>query len=75
MRNQMANQSENRASDQTVARHEAQKQWEANPCSADTVVGCERESLEWFRAARRVRYEVGLRPLCGEGGKIVCKNE
>ena len=57
MSNQGSNQSENLPSDQTVARREAQRQWEANPCAADTVAGQKRESLEWFREARRVRYQ------------------
>jgi SAM-dependent methyltransferase len=45
------------AGDSTVGRREAQKQWEANPCGASTVHGRAPESLEWFREARRVRYE------------------
>ena len=43
--------------DSSVARREAQKQWEANPCGASTVEGREAETLEWFREARRFRYE------------------
>ncbi len=39
------------------ARREAQKQWEANPCGASTVQGSAPETLEWFREARRFRYE------------------
>jgi SAM-dependent methyltransferase len=39
------------------ARREAQKQWEANPCGASTVQGRVPETLEWFREARRFRYE------------------
>ena len=39
------------------ARIEAQKQWEANPCGASTVKGQTAETLEWFREARRVRYD------------------
>ena len=39
------------------ARIEAQKQWEANPCGASTVKGKTAETLEWFREARRVRYD------------------
>ena len=43
--------------DDTIGRIEAQKQWEANPCGASTVKGKTAETLEWFREARRVRYD------------------
>jgi len=52
----MAEPSTPQADEDTLARREAQKQWEANPCGASTVRGVEPESLEWFREARRVRY-------------------
>lgn len=45
------------AAESMLARREAQKQWEANPCGASTVRGVDPESLEWFREARRVRYD------------------
>lgn len=41
-----------------TARREAKKQWEANPCGAESVTGFVPESLEWFREARRIRFEV-----------------
>jgi SAM-dependent methyltransferase len=41
----------------STGRREAQRQWEANPCGADTVESGASESLDWFREARRVRYE------------------
>ena len=41
----------------TLARREAQKQWEANPCGASTVRDVAPETIEWFREARRVRYD------------------
>ena len=44
------------APEESIARREAQRQWEANPCAADSVTGRARESLEWFREARKVRY-------------------
>ena len=40
-----------------IGRREAQKQWEAYPCGASTVQGRKPESLDWFREARRVRYD------------------
>lgn len=52
----MAEPSTPQTDEDTLARREAQKQWEANPCGASTVRGVEPESLEWFREARRVRY-------------------
>jgi ubiquinone/menaquinone biosynthesis C-methylase UbiE len=45
------------AAGETLARREAQKQWEANPCGASTVRDVAPETLEWFREARRVRYD------------------
>ena len=45
------------AADGTFGRREAQKQWEANPCGASTVRGVAPETLDWFREARRVRYD------------------
>jgi len=53
----MAEPSTPQTDEDTLARREAQKQWEANPCGASTVRGVEPESLEWFREARRVRYD------------------
>jgi len=45
------------AAGETLARREAQKQWEANPCGASTVRDIAPETVEWFREARRVRYD------------------
>ena len=45
------------AAGETLARREAQKQWEANPCGASTVRDVAPETIEWFREARRVRYD------------------
>lgn len=42
-------------------RREAQLQWQANSCSADSVRATKPESLARFREARRARYgEYGL---------------
>ena len=37
-------------------KREVQKQWDNNPCGADTVQGYARESLEYYRAVRDYRY-------------------
>jgi len=36
---------------------ETQKQWDTDPCGAETVGGIERGSLEFYRAIRKHRYE------------------
>lgn len=41
----------------TGLKSEAQKQWEARPCGAEGVQDAVPESLEWFREARRVRFD------------------
>lgn len=38
-------------------KQETQKQWDQDPCGAVTVKGQEPESLEFYREARRFRYE------------------
>lgn len=37
---------------------EIQKQWDKDPCAAETVVGIERETLDYYRAIRAFRYQV-----------------
>lgn len=57
----------------SVGRRAAQKQWEANPCGASTVRAIAPETLEWFREARRVRYEEyapWLRAITGIGDVV-----
>jgi ubiquinone/menaquinone biosynthesis C-methylase UbiE len=44
-------------SSQDGAKAEAQMQWEARPCGAEGVHGPIPESPEWFREARRVRFD------------------
>lgn len=51
------NQASARGDSESIGRLEAQRLWEANPCVAETVLNLKPESLEWFREARRVRYE------------------
>lgn len=41
-----------------AAKQETQKQWDGDPCGAVTVKGIEPETLEFYREARRYRYEV-----------------
>lgn len=53
----MADHMTTEAAGETLARREAQKQWEANPCGASTVRDVAPETIEWFREARRVRYD------------------
>ncbi len=53
----MADRVTTQAADGTRGRREAQKQWEANPCGASTVRDVAPETIEWFREARRVRYD------------------
>ena len=57
-----------RVNNESVARREAQRQLEANPCAAETVVGKEKESSDWFREARRVRYHEYAPWLMGATG-------
>jgi ubiquinone/menaquinone biosynthesis C-methylase UbiE len=40
------------------AKQQTQKQWDGDPCGAVTVKGVEPETLEFYREARRYRYEV-----------------
>ena len=40
------------------AKLETQKQWDGDPCGAVTVKGVEPETLDFYREARRYRYEV-----------------
>jgi SAM-dependent methyltransferase len=39
------------------AKREAQKQWDQDPCGASTVKGAEPETLDFYREARRHRYQ------------------
>jgi ubiquinone/menaquinone biosynthesis C-methylase UbiE len=41
-----------------AAKQETQKQWDGDPCGAVTVKGLEPETLEFYREARRYRYQV-----------------
>jgi SAM-dependent methyltransferase len=61
-------QPDQRTNDESVARREAQRQWEANPFAAETVVNKEKESLDWFREARRIRYHEYAPWLIGATG-------
>lgn len=36
---------------------QVQKQWDNNPCGADTIQGLDRDTLEYYRAIRRFRFE------------------
>lgn len=39
-------------------KREIQKQWDINPCAAETVSGHQPESLDFYRAIRAFRYQV-----------------
>lgn len=37
---------------------EIQRQWDSDPCAADTVMDVARDTLEYYRAIRKHRYEI-----------------